>query len=341
MKNIIKRSKLSIVALLLLLGVIFSTFTACDFLSDNNNSPSNTVNTPLGTQNGSGDNTDQSVENADLASNGTIDLSTIPAFSGTPYVKINNGEPTFSEAELTTKAYESYSPLDSLGRCGVAIATCGKETMPADGEERGEISSVYPSGWKQAKYDFVSGSYLYNRAHIIGWQLSAENANERNLITGTRYMNVDGMLPFENLVADYIDETGNHVAYRVTPIYNGKDLVCTGVQMEAYSIEDNGDGVCFNVFCYNVQPGVTINYATGASALSGEPLPDSSDKNESTGSTSSDTEQSYVLNTKTKKFHYPTCGSVNSISDANRSDVTDTRSDLVIQGYSPCGNCKP
>ena len=329
MKNLLRSSKLSIIALLILLSIVFSSFTACDlFGKDKDSSSGNTPQTP--------------VAGADLGSNGSIDLSTIPAFSGTPYVKINGNKPVFSDAELTTKAYESYSPLDSLGRCQVAIASCGKETMPVDGEERGEISSVYPSGWKQAKYDFVSGTYLYNRAHMIGWQLSAENANEKNLITGTRYMNVDGMLPFENMVADYIRETGNHVAYRITPIYNGNDLVCTGVQMEAYSVEDNGDGICFNVFCYNVQPGVTINYATGESAKSGEPLPDSSDKEDTgNGNTPSDGEQSYVLNTKSKRFHYPTCGSVDTIGEGNRADVTDSRADLMIQGYSPCGSCKP
>ena len=175
---------------------------------------------------------------------------------------------------------------------------------------------------------------------MIGWQLSAENANEKNLITGTRYMNVEGMLPFENMVADYIRETGNHVAYRITPIYSENDLVCRGVQMEAFSVEDNGDGICFNVFCYNVQPGVSINYKTGESAESGEPLPDSS-KDNSANATPSDDDRAYVLNTKSKKFHYPECSSVPTISENNRSDVTDSRSDLIIQGYSPCGSCKP
>lgn len=347
MKNLFKNSKLSLVALLLLLSIIFASFTACDMGDGNgvghpaNNGSSFNSNTNNGNNNSG--NTEPP-DNVDLDSSGSIDLSTIPEFSGIPYVVINDNNPIFSEAELTTKAYESYSPLDSLGRCGVAIATCGKEIMPAKDEERGEINMVYPSGWEQAKYDCISGGWLYNRSHIIGWQLSAENANEKNLITGTRYMNVEGMLPFENMVADYIRETGNHVAYRVTPIYNGRDLVCTGVQMEAYSIEDNGDGVCFNVFCYNVQPGVSINYKTGESSESGEPLPDSSENNNNntSGNTStSEEEQAYVLNTNTKKFHYPSCSSASSISANNRSDVTDSRSDLIIQGYSPCGNCKP
>ena len=328
MKNALRTSKLSLVALILLLSVIFASFTACDFGKDSDSGISD--------QNGN------SAPSADLGENGSIDLSNIPAFSGTPHVEINDNKPIFSEAELTTTAYESYSPLDSLGRCQVAIASCGREIMPAKDEERGEINTVYPSGWKQAKYDCISGGWLYNRSHMIGWQLSAENANEKNLITGTRYMNVEGMLPFENIVADYIRETGNHVAYRITPIYQGDDLVCRGVQMEAYSIEDSGYGICFNVFCYNVQPGVTINYKTGESAESGEPLPDSStDVNGSDNATGSDEEKAYVLNTKTKKFHDPDCASVDTISEANRSDVTDSRSDLIVQGYSPCGSCKP
>lgn len=190
-------------------------------------------------------------------------LSDIPDYNGSPYIVINNNKPNFSQSELTTKAYENYSPLDNLGRCGVATASCGKEIMPKEGEKRGSISEIKPSGWKQNKYDCVDGGWLYNRSHLIGWQLSAENANKRNLITGTRYMNVEGMLPFENMVADYIDETHNHVAYKVSPIYNGNNLLASGVQIEAYSIEDNGAGVCFNVYCYNVQPGITINYATG------------------------------------------------------------------------------
>ncbi|MBQ5591647.1 MAG: DNA/RNA non-specific endonuclease [Clostridia bacterium] len=195
-----------------------------------------------------------------------VQSSKLPVYSGKPYVAINNNIPNFSSAELTTKAYEKYSPLDSLGRCGVATASCGKEIMPGANEERGSISSIKPSGWNQAKYNGISGGYLWNRCHLIGWQLSAENANRKNLITGTRYMNINGMLPFENMVADYIKETGNHVAYRVTPIYQGNNLVCSGVQIEAYSVEDNGEGICFNVYCFNVQPNITINYANGSSS---------------------------------------------------------------------------
>ncbi len=203
-----------------------------------------------------------------------IDISNIPAYTDQLYVPINNNVPYFEESDYTTKAYENYSELDSLGRCGVTMACLGKETMPAEDEERGSISSVKPSGWVNNKYpsDVISGGYIYNRCHLIGWQLSAENANEKNLITGTRYLNVGdgenrGMVHFEDMVADYIKETGNHVLYRVTPVYEGNNLLASGVLMEAYSVEDEGDGICFNVYIYNVQPGITIDYATGENQL--------------------------------------------------------------------------
>lgn len=188
----------------------------------------------------------------------------VPAFSGKPYVVLDDNQPRFSAKDKKRRsAYESYAPLDSLGRCGVAFACLCKGTMPT--EKRGEIGQVRPSGWHTVKYDTVDGKYLYNRCHLIGYQLSAENANTRNLITGTRYLNTQGMLPFENLVADYIKETGNHVLYRVTPIFSGDDLVAKGVEMEAWSVEDGGDGVCFHVYCYNNQPEIKIDYATGDS----------------------------------------------------------------------------
>ncbi len=190
-----------------------------------------------------------------------ISLEEIPAYSGSAYVAVNGNQPFFTEEEYTAASYETYSPLDDLGRCGPAMANVGRDLMPT--EERGAIGSVKPTGWQTAKYDFVDGKYLYNRCHLIGYQLTAENANKRNLITGTRYLNVTGMLPFENMVADYIKETNNHVLYRVTPVFDGDDLVAKGVLMEAWSVEDGGEGVCFNVYCYNVQPGVAIDYATG------------------------------------------------------------------------------
>lgn len=192
-------------------------------------------------------------------------VQSVPAFSGDPYVIINDNIPEFSRSDMTTDAYEYYSALDALGRCGYAMACIGLDIMPT--EDRGSIGQVKPTGWQTVKYDFVDGKYLYNRCHLIGYQLTGENANEQNLITGTRYLNVEGMLPFENLIADYVKETGNHVLYRVTPIYDGSNLVARGVQMEAISVEDNGAGICFHVYAYNHQPGVVIDYATGESRL--------------------------------------------------------------------------
>lgn len=190
-------------------------------------------------------------------------LADIPAFAGEPYVVLSDNVPAFSDSELTAGAYERYSPLDQLGRCGAAVACVGVELMPT--EERGSIGSVKPTGWQTVKYDCVDGKYLYNRCHLIGYQLAGENANKRNLITGTRYMNVEGMLPFENMVDSYVEETENHVLYRATPIFDGGNLVASGVQLEAFSVEDEGEGVCFNVYIYNVQPGIVIDYATGDS----------------------------------------------------------------------------
>lgn len=193
------------------------------------------------------------------------DLEDVPEYSGKPYVIVNDNEPYFDEKDLTTQSFEEYSPLDDLGRCGVAFANIGEDIMPT--KERGSIGMIKPSGWQTKKYDFVDGKYLYNRCHLIGYQLSGENANEKNLITGTRYMNTEGMLPFENEVADYVKDTGNHVLYRVTPVFEGDNLVADGVLMEAMSVEDQGLDIEFNVFVYNVQPHVKIDYQTGKSSL--------------------------------------------------------------------------
>lgn len=198
----------------------------------------------------------------------SFDLNNIPNYTDSPYVILNDNQPNFEDSDLDATSFEKYSELDSLGRCGVAYACLSVNTMPSADEERESISSVEPSGWVNKKYDNVDGGYLYNRCHLIGYQLSNENANDKNLITGTRYMNTEGMLPFENQVADYIKETNNHVLYRVTPIYENENLVANGVQIEAKSVEDNGKGICFNVFCYNVQPGITIDYKTGESRAS-------------------------------------------------------------------------
>lgn len=260
-------------------------------------------------------------------SGASYDLGAIPAYEDAPYVVLQDNIPGFDESDWTTQAFETYSPLDELGRCGVAYANICKELMPT--EERGEIGQVKPSGWHTVTYDVVDGRYLYNRCHLIGYQLAGENANEENLITGTRYLNVTGMLPFENQVADYVEDTGNHVLYRVTPIFQGDNLVASGVQMEGYSVEDGGEGVSFNVYVYNVQPGVIIDYGTGESRLEESDAP------------SQEVAAQYVLNTSSKKFHLPGCSSVETIKEGNRQDYQGSREVLVEQGYTPCGVCHP
>ena len=255
----------------------------------------------------------------------SIGLSQIPEYSGRPYVAINDNEPDFDDEDFTLSSFETYSSLDSLGRCGTAYANIGSDLMPT--EKRTGIGSVRPSGWHTVRYDIVEGKYLYNRCHLIGYQLTGENANEKNLITGTRYMNVEGMLPFEDMVADYIKETDNHVLYRVTPIYDGDNLLASGVQMEAASVEDQGEGIYYNVYVYNVQPGITIDYATGDSSMSRD-----------TGSGKSG---EYILNTNTHKFHYADCSGADDISPKNREIYKGSRSSLVDRGYEPCGRCNP
>ena len=262
-------------------------------------------------------------------------LEDLPEYSGEPYVVLNENVPDFPQEDETTNSFERYSPLDDLGRCGTAYANIGTDLMPT--EERGSIGQVKPSGWQTVKYDCVDGKYLYNRCHLIGYQLSGENANEENLITGTRYLNVEGMLPFEDQVADYVQETNNHVLYRVTPIFEGDNLLASGVVMEAKSVEDDGTGVCFCVYVYNVQPGVVIDYATGASWLE-EDVPTPTTQPEETTAAE---ESHYVLNTSSMKFHLPTCSGVESMSPSNRQDYTGTRQALLEQGYTPCGTCKP
>lgn len=256
----------------------------------------------------------------------------VPPYSGDPYVVINDNQPVFDGEETEGESFETYEELDSLGRCGTAYAKIGKELMPT--EKRGNISPVKPSGWQSAKYDSVEGKYLYNRCHLIGFQLSGENANERNLITGTRYLNVEGMLPFENQVAEYVRTTGNHVLYRVTPVYEGDDLVARGVQMEAKSVEDGGEEICFHIFAYNCQPGITIDYATGESHLtrSGEA---------EQGSAEERSQEAYVLNTNTHTYHLPACSGVEDMKEKNREDYTGAKSELEDAGYKACGRCMP
>lgn len=261
-----------------------------------------------------------------------IDLSKIPEYSETPYTPINSNVPFFSESEYTTASFEMYGELDSLKRCTTVYASLGKDLMPEG--DRESIGMIKPSGWQSIKYDCVNGKYLYNRCHLIGWQLSAENANEKNLITGTRYLNVDGMLPFENMVADYIKETNNHVLYRVTPIFVGSELVARGVVMEGYSVEDRGEGITFCVFIYNVQPGININYADGSSSLI-------SDETEDEDTDNTVDAVSYILNTNTKKFHLPDCYHVSNIKAENYGEYSGERQDLISAGYDACKTCKP
>ena len=288
-----------------------------------------------------------------------IDLNSIPKYNGEEFVAINNNVPNFDDKDKTTTSFETYSPLDNLGRCGEAYANIGRDLMPT--QKRGDISSVKPSGWINKKYDtsLVDGGYIYNRCHLIGHQLAGEDANKENLITGTRYFNVDGMLPFENMIADYVKETNNHVLYRVTPIYDGDDLVAKGVQMEAYSVEDDGEGVMFNVFVYNVQPGIEIDYVTGESWLSSEERPvqttnknnqntnynkyNSNNYNQSnkdytsnTGSYNSGTNQTSGVirgNSKSKIYHCPGQANYDDMSDSANLVEFASEQDAINAGY--------
>lgn len=285
-------------------------------------------------------------------------LREIPAYSGTPYTEVNGNQPYFTEEELTTQSFETYSELDSLGRCGVAYANVGQDLMPT--EPRGEIGAVKPTGWHLVKYDNVDGKYLYNRCHLIAYMLAAENANPQNLITGTRYLNVQGMLPFETKVCDYVKNTGNHVLYRVTPIFDGDNLLADGVLMEAYSVEDAGEGISFCVFAYNVQPGIGIDYATGDNWAEGSgtyqstvasvaeetpvPQPETDTAVQITPESSAPQESqqtTYVLNTNTMKFHYLTCSSVDDMKEKNKQIYTGSREEVINMGYVPCKRCNP
>ncbi len=264
----------------------------------------------------------------------------VPEYEDEIYVIINDNEPEFTEEELSvTESYEFYSDLDELCRCGVCMACIGTDIMPT--EERGAIGQIKPTGWHTVKYDSVDGMYLYNRCHLIAYELAAENANEKNLITGTRYFNVEGMLPLENMVADFIEETEYHVLYRVTPVFEGKNLLASGVQMEAWSLEDNGEGICFNVYVYNIQPGIEIDYSTGESWESEEEI-SATDSLTSSSADSEDSESgTYIVNTNTKKFHKPACSSVEDIADYNRQEYSGSRETLIEQGFEPCKRCNP
>ena len=292
-----------------------------------------------------------------------ISLDDIPDYRGAAYVEINGGDPYFTDSEITTQAFERYSELDALGRCGVAFACIGIEIMPT--EERDDIASVTPSGWEyngvsnNNQYDFVENKYVYNRCHLIGFQLAGENDNEKNLITGTRYMNIEGMLPFENMIADYVEDTENHVMYRVTPIYNGFDYVAQGVLMEAWSVEDNGYGICFCIFAYNVQPGVTIDYFTGVNVANGEKLPEiedddreqigngsgnssgDSDKENENNTTEPGVKADFVHSVNSKKFHKADANCISRINEENRVYEHCTREEMIENGFEPCKVCNP
>mgnify|MGYP001521645953 FL=1 len=308
----------------------------------------------------------------DLVNNNSyVSLDAIPAYDGKAYVAVNNNEPFFTDSDMTTTAFENYSDLDSLGRCGVAYANICRDIMPT--EQRGKIGMIKPSGWHTVKYDVIKDRYLYNRCHLIGYQLAGENANPKNLITGTRYLNVEGMLPFENLVADYVNNTGNHVLYRVTPMFSGSNLVANGVLIEAKSVEDNGGGILFNVYCYNVQPGVGINYENGDSWLdgttpqkqsaqtdtpqnegsqssAGSGAGESGSSGSTTGSASSGSDSSAAENSAAdssnsetmvhitatgKKYHRAGCRTL------KKSDTEVTLDEAKSMGLSPCGICNP
>ncbi len=372
-RNNQNRKRRKNVVLPLLIVLVLLQLNACTAAvgTDYNNA---TINSQTENADGS-PNTDESSQTEDTVESLNNDSSQytgssfstdqdLPQYTGEPYVIINQNQPDFTEAQKEdTDYFEDYSALDSLGRCGTAFANICEESMPT--EERGEIGQVRPSGWHTIKYeDIIEDNYLYNRCHLIGYQLAGENANEQNLITGTRYLNVKGMLPFENEVADYVTETRHHVLYRVTPIFEAENLVASGVQMEAWSVEDGGAGVCFNVYCFNVQPGIEIDYATGDSQVaeqvqdnassqaedfdntvqtdpeeSAEEAAESTEKAVKSAAEGADEVAEYVINTNTEKFHKPTCSSVDDMKDKNKEIVTGTINELIGKGYSPCQRC--
>lgn len=261
-----------------------------------------------------------------------VSSASLPEFSGSAYIELNGNMPYFSLDDYPKESFEEYGELDYLNRCTACVANIGPDLMPT--EERGYIGSVKPSGWHSEKYDFVDGKYLYNRCHLIGYQLSGENANEKNLITGTRFLNVEGMLPFENMIAEYVRESGNHVLLRVTPRFEGENLLASGVFMEAMSVEDEGEGILFNIYCYNAQKGVIIDYATGESYEEFKEIafPEETKNNK---------QKDFVLNINSKKIHLPHCSGAKATDEKNKEYYSGYLKDLTDKGYSPCGMCKP
>ena len=339
MKNIFKFKK----SLIMTFGILVCLFGFISYSSTNISSINNIVQS-LENYNSNNIILTNPNENNNYSNIDVSNIYDIPEYSGEDYIILNNNVPNFSDSDLTTTSFEEYSPLDSLGRCGVAYANVGTDIMPT--EKRESISSVKPSGWQSVKYDIVEGKYLYNRSHLIGYQLTAENANARNLITGTRYFNATLMLPYENMVADYIKETNNHVLYRVTPLFEGNNLVATGVQMEAKSVEDNGEGIEFNVFVYNVQPGITIDYATGNNSLSDEEIVETESSNNTTSSTNSTsnpnntnnttTSNEYTVirgNSKSKIYHCPGQRDYENMSDSKYLINFNSEQEAINAGY--------
>lgn len=289
---------------------------------------------------------DNALDNLDPAY--VLTVKSLPSYTHNAFVILNDNKPAFGKSELTIESFESYSELDSLGRCGVAYANVGTDLMPT--EERGEIGNIKPSGWHTVKYnDLIEDNYLYNRCHLIAFQLTGENDNVCNLITGTRYLNIVGMQPFENQVAEYVKGTGNHVLYRVTPVFEDDNLVATGVEMEAYSVEDCGKSICFHVFCYNVQPAISIDYATGESWVTEEATTEEATTENVVATTEPVTEEQtasenqshYILNTNTRKFHETWCRSVSEMKEKNKQEFWGDRQDVINAGYTPCKRCNP
>ena len=343
-----------IVPILLIVLMTMASLSACSIFDSRETE--RTSSEPLSAEQQSAEDSDGAVS-SDEKTAASISLTEIPDWSGQASIEINNNEPEFKDTEIKDEDYESLSEMDGQGRCGQAIACISEESMPEG--ERGSIGMIKPSGWRIKKYDFIDGKYLYNRCHLIGWQLTGDN-DEENLITGTRYMNTEGMLPYENKVATYLRSTDNHVMYKVAPVYEGDEPIARGVHMQAMSVEDEGKGLSFNVYCYNVQPAVNINYETGQSEqgdmdeleLAG--IADFSEReqlgmdssegslpNRNSSSKSNTDETHYILNTNTKKFHYQGCHGASQIKNKNKQEFTGTREELIDKGYSPCGMCHP
>lgn len=337
---------------ILICAVMMSFFFGCTY-SVNESSTEQTEEVTEGQSVEVSDKTDTS-ETTTESSVGTELV--YPEYSGEAYVELNDNIPFFKDEEKNSKdAFESYSNLDRLGRCGVAFANICPKLMPT--EERGSIGDVRPSGWQTVKYpDLIEDNYLYNRSHLIAYSLAGENANEKNLFTGTRFLNQEIMQIFELRVLNYVRDTGNHVLYRVTPVFEGSNLLASGVQMEAWSVEDSGKRVCFNVYCYNVQPGIEIDYATGESKVTDDiDVAGTDDTTEEKtvettegntletksvgGSDFENQEMTFILNTNSKKIHLPDCRSVGDMAEHNKEECVSTLNELKGRGYTPCGRC--